>query len=112
MVAGIILFVLGMMWLSFWSTLDLITNVILAAVIGGLGGTLMSIRQRWAGLISGAIGGVISYSIQTIYYILMYLFFGRESFWNYEMFIVLAISVLPAIGLYALITKKRSKKQT
>lgn len=111
MAAGMILFVLGMMWLSFSSTLDLITSVILAAIIGGLCGTLISIRQRWAGLLSGVIGGVLSFSIQTIYYILMYLFFGRESFWNYEMFIVLAISVLPAIGLYALITKKTSKKQ-
>jgi hypothetical protein len=106
-IGGAILLLFAMMWLPFYSTLGLITNAILAVLAGGLGGTLMSIRRRWAGAVSGAIGGLISFILQSIYYILMYAFFERESFWNYEMVIVLLVSVLPGVGLYYLLTKKR-----
>lgn len=108
---GIILLMAGMMWLSMWSSLDLISSIILAILIGGVGGVLISIRQRVLGAVSGAIGGAICFILQVVYYEFMYFAFGRESFWNYEMVIVLLLSALPGFGLYALLTKLIKKKQ-
>lgn len=106
---GVIL-MLGLVWLGFWSSLDLLSNLILAALLGGVIGTLMAIRQRLLGAISGVIGGVICLIVQVLYFALMYIFFARESFWNYEIFIVFALSVLPGFGLFALLKKLTAEK--
>lgn len=112
MFLGIIILMGGLIWLGFWSSLDLITNIILAILIGGLGGFLMSTQQRFVGLVSGAIGGALSFVIQFAYYVLMYIFFGRESFWNYESVLVLGISILPGFGIYKLLQKWVGKQVT
>jgi hypothetical protein len=36
--------------------------------------------------------------------------FGGESFWNYEMVLVLLISALPGLGIYKLLQKFTAKK--
>ena len=108
---GMVILMGGLIWLGFWSSLDLITNIILAFFIGALGGFLFSIQQRFVGLLSGAIGGVLSYILQFAYYVLMYIFFRRESFWNYESVLVLFISVLPGFGLYKLLQRFTTVKQ-
>ena len=109
MVAGIFVLLLGMMWLSLWSSFDLISSVILALVIGGLAGILISIRQRILGAVSGAVGGAVSFILQVLYYEIMYIVFGRESFWNYEVVILMMLSFLPGIGLYLLLQKITGK---
>jgi hypothetical protein len=40
----------------------------------------------------------------------MYSFFARDSFWNYEIFIVFFLSVLPGLGLFALLKKLTAEK--
>ena len=107
---GIVLLAGGLMWLGFWSSLDLLSSLILAVLIGGLGGALMSIQYRLLGLISGAIGGAICYLLQVIYYVFMVVAFGRESFWNYESVLVLFLTALPGIGLYLLLKNMMAKK--
>ena len=102
---GIILLVGELMWLGFWSSLDLLSNLILAVLIGGLAAALMSVHHRLLGTISGAIGGAVCYILQVIYYVFMYVVFGRESFWNYETVFVLFLTALPGIGLYLLLKK-------
>ncbi len=109
--AGILILMGGMIWLMIGSSLDLLSSILLSIMIGGIGGFLISIRQRLAGLIAGAIGGAICFILQFIYLLFMYIVFGRESFWNYEMVLVLLISALPGIGIYKLLQKLTAKKQ-
>jgi hypothetical protein len=109
--AGILILMGGMIWLTTWSTLDLLSSIILSIVIGGIGGFLISTQQRLVGLLSGAIGGAICFVLQFIYFIFMYIAFGRENFWNYEMVFVLLISALPGIGIYKLLQKLTEKRQ-
>ena len=110
--AGIIILVAGLMWLGFWSTLDLISSLMISVGIGGLGGVLIAIQHRVIGAIAGAVGAVISFILQVIYFQFMYIAFGRESFWNYEAVFVLFLSVLPGFGLYILLKKLTEKKTT
>lgn len=105
MFVGIILLMGGLMWLGFWSSLGLVSTIVLALIIGGVGGALVSIPRRGIGAISGAIGAVISVILQIFYYEFMYFVYGRESFWNYESVLVLFISALPGYGLYLLLKK-------
>ncbi|MFT3893996.1 MAG: hypothetical protein QM730_20395 [Anaerolineales bacterium] len=102
---GIIILMGGLIWLGFWSPLDPISNIVLAALCGGVGGALLSIRQRMVGVLSGVIGGAISFILQFAYYVAMYILFGREGFWNYESVLVLFVSALPGYGLYKLLQK-------
>jgi hypothetical protein len=109
---GIIILMGGLMWLGFWSTLELLPSLILSLVIGGVGGVLIAIQHRTIGAISGAIGAAISFILQVIYYQFMYIAFGRESFWNYEAVLVLFMSVVPGYGLYLLLKKLAGKSAT
>jgi len=59
------------------------------------------------GLICGVIGGAVSLLLQEVYYIVNYLQFGRDSFWNYETVLLLMVSLLPGIGLYYLLFKRK-----
>jgi hypothetical protein len=106
---GIIILGGGLMWLGFWSTLDLLTSLVLSLVIGGLGGVLIAIQHRFIGAISGSIGAAVSFILQVIYFEFMYIAFGRESFWNYEAVLVLFLSALPGYGLYVLLKKLTAK---
>ena len=110
--AGIIILAGGLMWLGFWSTLDLVSSLILSIVIGGVGGVLIAIQHRFIGAISGAVGAAVSFILQIVYYEFMYIAFGRESFWNYEAVLVLFLSALPGFGLYALLKKLAGKSPT
>jgi hypothetical protein len=108
---GWVLLLLGMTWLGFWSTLDIVSSTLLAILIGSLCGGIMSIGRRFLGIFSGAVGGALCYILQILYYEFMYIKFGRESFWNYESALVLFLSALPGIGLYILLKKIFYKKQ-
>ena len=110
MLAGVLILMGGMIWLMIGSSLDLLSSILLSAVIGGIAGFLISIRQRLTGLIAGAIGGAICFILQFIYILFMYVVFSRESFWNYEIVLVLVISALPGIGIYKLLQKLSAKK--
>ena len=111
MFAGILILVGGMIWLMIGSSLDLLGSILVAGMIGALGGYLISIHDRLAGLIAGAIGGAICFILQFIYLLFMYMMFGRESFWNYEMVLVLFICALPGYGIYKLLLKNSMKRQ-
>jgi hypothetical protein len=100
-----------MIWLLMGSSLELLRNILLSTMIGGVGGILISVRQRLAGLIAGAIGGAICFILQFIYILFMYIVFARDSFWNYELVVVLLISALPGIGIYKLLQKLTRKRQ-
>lgn len=104
-VIGMLFSAFGILWLAFWSSLDPFTSTILAALIGGIGGTLIAVKKRGVGAISGASGGALCFLIQFFYFTLMYLFFGRESFWSFEVVLVLLVSLAPGIGLYAWLSK-------
>ena len=106
---GLVILMGGLMWLGFFSSLDPISSIILSALVGGVGGALVSYRQRLVGILAGTIGGVISFVLQFLYYIMMYIMFGRESFWNYESVLVFFVSVLPGFGLYKLLQKWMAK---
>ena len=108
--AGLLILMGGMIWLMIGSSFDLLTNLLLSILIGGFGATLVSVRQRLAGLIAGVIGGAICFILQFLYLLFMYIVFGRESFWNYEMVVVLLISALPGIGIYKLLQKYTARK--
>jgi len=105
LLAGIVILMGGLMWLGFWSSLSLVSTIVLALLIGGMGGVLVSIPRRGIGAVSGAIGAVISVILQVLYYEIMYFFYGRESFWNYESVLVFFVSALPGYGLYLLLKK-------
>jgi hypothetical protein len=107
--AGIVLILLGLMWLSFFSTLPYLTSILLAAAVGGIGGLLMSVQRRWLGLICGLIGGGVSLLLQVAYYIFNWVQFGRDRFWNYESVLILMISLLPGFGLYYWLFKRKPK---
>lgn len=107
---GGILLLFGMMWLGFWSSLTIFGSILLAILIGGLCGGIMSIGRRLLGMFSGAIGGLVCVILQILYYEIMYFKFGRESFWNYETVLVLLVSALPGVGLYILLKKIFDKK--
>jgi hypothetical protein len=109
--AGILVLIGGMIWLLMGSSLELLSNILLSTMIGGVGGILISVRQRLAGLIAGAIGGAICFILQFIYILFMYIVFARDSFWNYELVVVLLISALPGIGIYKLLQKLTRKRQ-
>ena len=111
MYVGLLILFGGMIWLVMQSSLDVLIGILLSIVFGGVGGFLISIRQRLAGLIAGAIGGAICFILQLIYFLFMYIAFGRESFWNYEIVFVLLISALPGFGIYKLLQKFTMKAQ-
>jgi hypothetical protein len=106
---GAVILILGMLWLSLWSTLDVISSTLLAAVIGAVGGLIAAVNHRLLGAVCGAIGGVVSFALQALYYIFMYLAFGREEFWDLETAIVMIVSFAPGVGLYWLLTRKRDR---
>jgi hypothetical protein len=110
MFTGIILLFGGLIWLIEYSTLDLVTSVVLATLFGGTAGALISTQQRRIGVISGAIGGVISFILNILYFMFIYLQFGRDTFWYYELVIVFILSLLPGIGIYFLLNKIQKKK--
>lgn len=111
MTVGVIVLMGGLIWISMESSIDLISSIFLSSLIGFLGGVLIAIRHRILGAISGVIGGAVCFILQIIYYGAMYIIFGRESFWNYEMVLVTMISALPGIGLYVLLQKISAKRQ-
>jgi Ca2+/Na+ antiporter len=105
LIGGGIALMFGMIWLGFWSTLDLFSTILYALLIGTLCGWTMSIGRRFIGAVSGAIGGVICVILQILYYTIMYFKFGRESFWDIESVILVFIAAVPGIGLYMLLKK-------
>lgn len=107
MASGVIILILGMIWLTTWSSIDLITRTFLAALIGSVSGILIATRRRRLGALSGFIGGALSFHIHILYYKFMFIWFGRESFWNYEMAIVMLVSFLPGIGIFFFLTPKK-----
>lgn len=110
MIVGIIFLIGGLIWLIEYSTLDLITSVVFAALIGGTAGALISTQQRRIGVISGTIGGVISFVLNILYFMFIYFQFGRDTYWNYELAIVFMLSLLPGIGIYYLLYKIQKKR--
>ena len=105
--SGFFLSILGLLWLSFYSAWSFFPRIILASIIGGTGGALMAEGRRPLGSICGVIGGAVSLLLQEVYYIVNYLQFGRESFWNYETVLLLMVSLLPGFGLYYLLFKRK-----
>jgi hypothetical protein len=108
--AGIVLILLGLMWLSFFSEMALLLRLVLAAFVGGVGGALAG-EKRWRlGLLCGLIGGAVSFILQELYYFANYWWYGRLRFWNYEMVLLLMISLLPGFGLYYWLFKRKQKR--